>query len=149
MTQSSEERVPSTGDDSSTARILPFERPQNELQRAVQQRAQERIEAERVKPKVSNVRRFMTLLAALVPVLLLLAGFLVAVQAVRFITSLYAGRPEPVEAPAATEQAPEPSQPGLIMLVPDRSIPVDSAKQAPATTEPSDAPKAPAPAPEK
>jgi len=71
MTQSSEERVPSTEDESSTARILPFERPQSELQRAVQQRAQERIEAEQIKPKVSNVRRFMTLIAALVPVLLL------------------------------------------------------------------------------
>jgi len=148
MTQSSEERVPSPGDDSSTARILPFERPQSELQRAVQQRAQERIEAEQIKPKVSNVRRLMTLIAALVPVLLTLAGFLVAVQAVRFVTSLYATPPAPAEAPAA-EQAPEPSQPGVIMLVPDRSIPVDPAKQAPATTEPSDAPKAPEAAPQK
>lgn len=146
MTQSSEERVP-TGDDPSTARILPFERPLSELQRAVQQRAQERIEAEQIKPKVSNVRRVMTLLAALVPVLLLLAGFLVAVQAVRFITSLYAQPPASAEAPVAVAPE-EPSQPGVIMLVPDRSIQVDPVPQAPAAAQPSDAPKASAPTPD-
>jgi len=146
MTQSSEERVPSSGEVPSGAQILPFERPQSELQRAVQQRAQERIEAEQIKPKVSNVRRLMTLLAALVPVLLTLAGFLVAVQAVRFITALYATPPAAVEAPAAAE--PEPQEPGVVMLVPDRSIPVDSAKQAPADPS-SAAPKAPQPAPEQ
>lgn len=143
MTQSSEERVPAEGDEPSTARILPFERPPSELQRAVQQRAQERIEAEQIKPKVSNVRRVMTLIVALVPVLLLLAGFLVAVQAVRFITSLYAQPPAPVEAPPAESQEQEPPQPGVVILVPDRSIPVDAAKQAPATAEPPDAAKAP------
>jgi hypothetical protein len=134
MTQSSEERAPSTEDSQQSARILPFERPQSELQRAVQQRAQERIEAEQIKPKVSNVRRIMTLAAALVPVLLLFSGFLIAVQAVRFITSLYATQPEP-EPPVAVEQPAEPSQPGVVMLVPDRSIPADPPKNAPANGE--------------
>lgn len=144
MSQSSEERASSTEDSQSTARILPFERPQSELQRAVQQRAQERIEAEQIKPKVSNVRRIMTLAAALVPVVLLFSGFLIAVQAVRFITSLYSSQPEPE--PVAVEQPAEPPQPGVVMLVPDRSIPADPPKQAPAANESTESPATSKPA---
>ena len=73
-----------------SARIIPFERPQSELQRAVQRRAQEHIEAQSVKPKTSKVRKLVTFAVALVPVTLIFSGFLLAVHAVRIITSLYA-----------------------------------------------------------
>ena len=95
------------------ARVIPFERPQSELQRAVQIRAQERIDAESVKPKRSPVRSILTLAAALVPVLLIFSGFFVAVQAVRLITSLYATAPQSQAAPQQSEDlSAQPQQPG-------------------------------------
>lgn len=99
------------------AQVIPFERPQSDLQRAVQIRAQERIDAESIKPKISPLRSLVTLAVALIPVFLIFSGFFVAVHAVRLITSLYATAPQ---APAPEqEQSP---QPGVVMLVPDRSI---------------------------
>lgn len=146
MTPSSEERAPSLVADEPqpTAQVLSFERPPSPLQRAVQQRAQEHIEAEKIKPKVSLVRRVATLLIAAIPVFLLFSGFLIAVQAVRFITSLYA-TDAGSQAPVPQQETPvEPTQPGVIMLVPDRSITVDQAHtsqsptdQAPVGAEPS------------
>jgi hypothetical protein len=125
MNQQSEERAPDQAASPQKARILPFERPQSELQRAVQLRAQQRIDAESVKPKSSPVRSIVALAAALVPVLLIFSGFFVAVHAVRLITSLYAPAPQS-SAPATGEQSgaspPEVSQPGVVMLVPDRTI---------------------------
>lgn len=124
MSQQPNERVSDQPAAPHKARILPFERPQSELQRAVQIRAQERIDAESIKPKTSAVRSLVTLAAALVPVLLIFSGFFVAVHAVRLITSLYATAPQ-VEAPAPEQselQTPEPPQPGVVILVPDRSI---------------------------
>jgi len=126
MTQSSEERVPQISESPSTARIIPFER-QSELQRAVQQRAQERLEADAIKPKVPIARRLVTFAVALIPVVLIFSGFVVTVHAVRLITSLYAA-----STPAPEQQAPpveEPQQitPGVVMLVPDQSIKVPAA----------------------
>ena len=119
MTQTSEERLPQSSSSQHTARIIPFER-QSELQRAVQQRAQERIEAESIKPKVPVVRRLLTFAAALIPVAIIFSGFLVAVQAVRMITSLYA---TPANEPAApVEEVQAPVQPGVVILVPDKSV---------------------------
>ena len=120
MSQSSEERVPQAEDSPPTARIIPFERPQNELQRAVQQRAQEHIEAEAIKPKVSPTRRVVTFLVALIPVALIFSGFLLAVHAVRLITSLYA-TPSSQAAPVPEETTTEP-QPGVVILVPDKTL---------------------------
>jgi hypothetical protein len=129
MTQSSEERVPQSSDPSPTARIIPFERPLSELQRAVQQRAQERLEAENVKPKVSKARRIITFAIALIPVALIFSGFLVAVHAVRVITSLYATPPAQTSQPV--EEAPEPPQPGVVILVPEKTAPAEPAKPTP------------------
>lgn len=135
MTQSSEERMPQTAAPTSTARIIPFERPQTELQRAVQERAQERIEAAKIKPKVSPLRRIVTFAVALIPVSIIFTGFLLAVHAVRVITSLYA-QPTPAQSiPAPEETTAEPSQPGVIILVPDKSVPPESATQPPATVQ--------------
>jgi hypothetical protein len=144
MSQQPQERASDQPVAPQKARILPFERPQSELQRAVQLRAQERIDAESVKPKTSPVRSIVTLLAALVPVVLIFSGFFVAVHAVRLITSLYMSAPQS-PAPATAEQAeaeqaevslPEASQPGVVILVPDRTIkPLAPSTQAPATDE--------------
>ena len=48
MTQPSEERFPESADQPKTsARILPFERPPSDLQKAIQARAQEALERDR------------------------------------------------------------------------------------------------------
>ena len=120
MTQSSEDYVSQPADSPSTARVLPFDR-QSELQRAVQRRAQERIEAEAIKPRIPLVRRLITLAVALIPVTLIFSGFLIAVQAVRIITALYTSpATHALQPPPAAVEAP--SQPGLIILVPDKSV---------------------------
>lgn len=130
MTQTSEERIPHAEQAPSSAQIIPFERPQNPLQRAVQQRAQEHLDAQSVKPKKSPARMAITFAAALIPVALIFSGFLVAVQAVRLITSLYLTPQESAAETAVPEaMTPEPPQPGVVMLVPDKSIPPIEAKK--------------------
>lgn len=123
MTQSSEERIPDA-DTQASARIIPFDR-QSELQRAVQRRAQERIEADAHPPKVPLLRKIITFAIALVPVGLTVAAFLVAVHAVRVITSIVtapAASP-PVEAQVPVEEsAPIEQRDGVVILLPDRSV---------------------------
>ncbi len=128
MTQSSEERIPQSSAPQPTARIIPFDR-QSELQRAVQQRAQEHLDAEAVKPKVPIVRRLVIFAVALIPVAIIVAGFMATVHAVRVITSLYAPTPTP---PPPAEEVQAQSQPGVVILVPDKSI-----APPPADTQPS------------
>ena len=137
MTQSSEERLPQPTDTPSSARIIPFERPQSELQRAVQQRAQERLEAEGNKPKASKVRRVLTFAVALIPVTLIFSGFLVAVHAVRVITSLYA-KPNVTQPSEQIETVPDVQEPGVVILMPDSSsAPKASSEQAAPAQKPS------------
>ena len=138
MTQSSEERIPSANDTPTSAQIIPFERPQSALQRAVQQRAQEHLDAQSVKPKKSPARMAITFAIALIPVAIIFTGFLIAVQAVRLITSLYLTPQESSAETAAREaQAPEPPQPGVVMLVPDKSIaPLETKKSGEPPPEP-------------
>jgi hypothetical protein len=116
MTQTSEERIPA--DVPTPARILPFER-QSELQRAIQQRAQERMDADSVKPTVPVARRLFTFAVALIPVGLIFSGFLLAVHAVRIITSLYAKEDAATSVPAPDFES---SEPGVVILVPDKAI---------------------------
>ncbi|MBB6095140.1 hypothetical protein HNQ60_004030 [Povalibacter uvarum] len=128
MTHTSEERVPQapgSDDAPQSAQIIPFERPQNELQRAVQRRAQEHLEALSVKPKKSFARQAITFAIALIPVGIIFTGFVVSVQAVRFISSLYLSPQATanVEQPAqpVVEDPPQ-QQPGVVMLLPDKTI---------------------------
>jgi hypothetical protein len=133
MNQSSEEFVPQTAEAPPTARIIPFERPQSELQRAVQQRAQECIEAEGKPQKVSKTRRLVTFAVALIPVAIIFTGFLFAVHAVRVITSLYSNLPTANEpAPAA----PEAPQPGVVILVPHSAVPPNAPQPQPQVPAP-------------
>ena len=132
MTQSSEERLPEAPVSQPTARIIPFDR-QSELQRAVQQRAQEHLDAEAIKPKVPLIRRVVIFAVALIPVAIIVAGFMATVHAVRVITSLYAPAPTPPPPPA---EVPAESQPGVVILVPDKSIiPPSADTQTPAPAE--------------
>jgi hypothetical protein len=118
MTQSSEERLPEAPLSQPTARIIPFDR-QSELQRAVQQRAQEHLDAEAIKPKVPLVRRVVIFAVALIPVAIIVAGFMATVHAVRVITSLYAPAPAPPPPPA---EVPAESQRGVVILMPDKTV---------------------------
>lgn len=139
MTHTSEERVPRSDDAPQSAQIIPFERPQNELQRAVQRRAQEHLEALSVKPKKSFARQAITFAIALIPVGIIFTGFVVSVQAVRFISSLYLS-PQ-ATANVAPEQPvvedPPEQRPGVVMIVPDKSIqpikPVEKKEEPPKT----------------
>lgn len=132
MSQQSEERLSDESAAPQKARVIPFERPQSELQRAVQVRAQEWIDAENIKPKISPLRSLVILAAALIPVLLIFSGFFVAVQAVRLITSLYATAPAaPAPEPSPEQFEAQPQQPGVVMLVPDRSIASPPPAQSP------------------
>ena len=120
MTPSTEERLSPESATPHTARIIPFDR-QSELQKAVQQRAQAHLDAAAIKPKVPIARRLITFAIALIPVAIIFTGFLLAVHAVRVITSLYATTPQTqTAAPAPVEQAP--AEPGVVILVPDKAI---------------------------
>lgn len=131
MSQQSEERLSNESSGPQTARVIPFEKPPSDLQRAVQMRAQERIDAESIKPKASPLRSVIGLVVATIPVLLIFSGFFVAVQAVRLITSLYAPAPQAQADAQPVQEAPEPQQPGVVMLVPDRSVPSTPPAQNP------------------
>src|SRR5687767_9744805 len=78
MNQSVDERPQSSvpEEPKASARVLPFERPPSDLQRAIQQRAQESLERsrERAKTKPAPLKWTLTFLLALVPVLLLVLG---------------------------------------------------------------------------
>lgn len=125
MTQHSEERLPETEGAPSAragARILPFERPQSELQRAIQQRAQETIdlnlERDREKRRPQPLKWLAIFALACVPVLLTIGAIDAFVRVFHKITAAYSSAPPP--APAAQEQQAERSEtqstPGIVML---------------------------------
>ena len=101
MTQHSEERLPQTEGEPSVragARILPFERPQSELQRAIQLRAQETIdlnrERDREKRRPQPLKWLAIFALACVPVVLTLGavdGFLRVFHKVTATYQLHAG----------------------------------------------------------
>jgi hypothetical protein len=120
MTQHSEERLPEPEGAPSVrtgARILPFERPQSELQRAIQQRAQEALdrdaELDREKRRPQPLKWLTIFALACIPVLLTIVavdGFLRVFHKVAAIYS--ATPPAQQQAPASDAQ----SQPGIVML---------------------------------
>lgn len=115
MTQHSEERVaaPAEIPSAKSARILPFERPPSELQRAIQQRAQEAMERDRDREKIRPAwwRWAVVLMLAIVPVFLIFGavdGFLRAFYRYNEIFS--------TPAPSAEPTPQQSSQPGVVML---------------------------------
>ena len=124
MTQHSEERLPQPEGEPSVragARILPFERPQSELQRAIQLRAQETIdlnrERDREERRPQPLKWAAIFLLACIPVALTLGavdGFLrVFHQVTATFTSMPA--PEPQQEQAAPVEDVQ-TTPGVVML---------------------------------
>jgi hypothetical protein len=128
MSQPSEERlIESAEAPQESARILPFERPPSELQKAVQLRAQEALDLdrERAKTKPAPLRWAIMFVLALIPVLLLVAGIDAFVRVFHHINDVYSKMPVPAAAepqPSATEE-PQ-TQPGVVML---QTVPEDAA----------------------
>jgi hypothetical protein len=125
MTQHSEERLPETEGAPSArsgARILPFERPQSELQRAVQQRAQEALdrdsELDREKRRPQPLKRLAIFALACIPVLLTIVAVDGFLRVFHKVAAMYSSEPAAQQQPAAPSdtQSDTPSQPGVVML---------------------------------
>lgn len=125
MTQSSEERAPETSSPLPKARILPFERPQSVVQRAVQQRAQEAIDLHeaRSKAKVTKLtplRWVLVFLVAAIPMGLTLGAVDGILRAMGMVNAMYtkqdAERAKQAPPPPAVEEESAPQEPGVIML---------------------------------
>ena len=123
MTQHSEERLPETEGEPSVragARILPFERPQSELQRAIQLRAQETIdlnrERDREKRRPQPLKWLAIFALACVPVVLTLGagdGFL---RVFHQVTATFSSMPVPETQQQEAEPVEVQSTPGIVML---------------------------------
>jgi hypothetical protein len=137
MTQHSEERLPETEDAPSVrsgAQILPFERPQSELQRAIQQRAQEALDLDRERDRETRrpqPLKWITIFAlASIPVLLTIVAIDGFVRVFHKITESYSSAPAPQQqepAPAVNESS---SRPGIVMLE-SYDVPSDAQRSAP------------------
>ncbi|HEX2495063.1 MAG TPA: hypothetical protein VHK24_14925 [Steroidobacter sp.] len=122
MSQHSEDRLDESTPPSpeQSARILPFERPQSDLQRAIQLRAQEAIDLERERDREAKrpapLRWLIVLAIAALPVVLIFG----AVDG--FLRAFYKVNETYNAAPAAPQSAqPEPSDlqsstPGVVIL---------------------------------
>lgn len=134
MSQHSEERLSAFQDRAQSAQILPFERPQSDLQKAVQQRAQESIELHRTREQIRKppaARWIIGLAVALLPVLLLIVSLDGFLRVFHSINAMYESMPGPEPAPVVEE--PTPSEPGVVMLRPmtDKAATPASAQPAP------------------
>lgn len=122
MTQHSEERLPEAEGAPSVragARILPFERPQSELQRAIQQRAQEALdrdaELDREKRRPQPLKWLTIFALACIPVLLTIVAVDGFLRVFHKVADMYSSPPAQEQAapPADTESN---SRPGIVML---------------------------------
>jgi hypothetical protein len=127
MSQQSEERVSeSTPDDPQSARILHLKSTPYDLQRAIQQRAQESVEREaeldREQHRPKPLKWTIAFLIACVPIaatLFMVDGFLRVFH--RYLDTISTQEQnQAAEAAAAQEAASDttPSQPGVVMLQP-------------------------------
>ena len=151
MSQHSEERLPEAEGEPSVrsgARILPFERPQSELQRAIQQRAQEALDLDRERERETRRPQPLKWLAifalACIPVLLTIIAVDGFVRVFHKVKAMYLSEPPAQQqaAPEAAESEPSVSRPGIVMLE-SYDVPRDTQRTAPSAS--ADAP-APAPA---
>jgi hypothetical protein len=156
MSQHSEERLPETEGAPSVrngARILPFERPQSELQRAIQQRAQEALDLDRERDRETRRPQPLKWLAifalACIPVLLTIVAIDGFVRVFHKVTEMYSSEPAAQQqaAPEATESEPAVSRPGVVMLQ-SYDVPRDTQRSAPSASADAPAPAPPAAAPQ-
>ncbi|HEY4367550.1 MAG TPA: hypothetical protein VGN07_10005 [Steroidobacteraceae bacterium] len=105
-----------------TARVLPFERPQSEVQRAVQQRAQEAMELSRARSKfqVTPVRWLVIFVIAAIPALLTSAAMDAILRGMHLLDAMYDKQDaeRAAKAPPVEIQEPEVQEPGVVMLRP-------------------------------
>lgn len=120
MSQSSEERVSDEVVPLPTARVVPFERPQSELQKAVQERAQEIIDREReraVRSRPAPWRRALVLAFAAIPVFLTFGAAIGFIGALRqFNTAVFDS------AQRSESQAPQPSASAPVLTSDDPEV---------------------------
>lgn len=150
MTQHSEERLPETQGEPSAragARILPFERPQSDLQRAIQQRAQDALdrdaELEREQRRPQPVKWLTIFALACIPVLLTIVAVDGFLRVFHKVADMYSDPPaQQQQQQEAAPEAPDQSRPGIVMLQPydvpnaeQRSTPAPDANP-PAATQP-------------
>ena len=149
MTQHSEERVPEAEGAPSVRAgvlILPFERPQSELQRAIQQRAQDALdrdaELDREQRRPQPLKWLAIFALACIPVLLTIVAVDGFLRVFHTVAAMYSSEPTQQEAapPAATESN---SRPGIVMLesydassATQRSAPPDTTTPPPSQTSP-------------
>jgi hypothetical protein len=136
MTNSSEERLPEAtsvtpADAPPSARILSFERPRSDLQRAIQQRAQEAIardqERDREVRRPQPLRTLIILIVATIPVLLLFSAADGFVRAMHGAYERYFSEPaRPAQPTQPVEAAPQTSDPGVVLLQPYEAPPASS-----------------------
>ena len=151
MTQHSEERLPETEGAPSGrpgARILPFERPQSELQRAIQQRAQDALdrdaELEREKRRPQPLKWLTIFALACIPVLMTIVAVDGFLRVFHKVAAMYSAEsPAPAQQQAPGSEEPSQSQPGIVMLESfdstsqtQRSAPPPNADSAPPVTAP-------------
>ena len=148
MTHHSEERLPEPEGAPSVrtgARILPFERPQSELQRAIQQRAQDALdrdaELDREKRRPQPLKWLAIFALASIPVLLTVVAVDGFLRVFHKVAATFSSEPAPQEqqgVPTEDEQ----SQPGVVMLQ-SYDTPSDAQRSAPAPStseQPAEAP---------
>jgi hypothetical protein len=150
MSQHSEERLPETEGEASVrngARIIPFERPQSDLQRAIQQRAQEALDLDRERDRETRrpqPLKWLTIFAlACIPVLLTIVAVDGFVRVFHKVNDMYLSEPaQPQAAPSAAQSEPEPvSRPGVVMLE-SFDAPRDAQRNAPSAGTDAPAPAA-------
>lgn len=137
MSHTSEDRVPSAAESPESATILPFERPQSELQKAVQMRALDHME--RLRKLEEEKRRPNPWRVAIVVVLAAIPVILIVGAVDKFLTAIQKYNASFDSPPAQSEPQPEPpapiessSEPGMVYLQPN----LDSAKTAPTDAKP-------------
>ena len=155
MSQQSEERLPEAEGEPSVrsgARILPFERPQSELQRAIQQRAQETLDLDRERDRETRRPQPLKWLAifalACIPVLLTIVAVDGFVRVFHKVNAMYLSEPPAQQqaAPEATQSEAPVSRPGIVMLE-SYDVPRDTQRSAPSASTDAPAPAADSPQP--
>jgi hypothetical protein len=150
MSQQSEERVAESGqsetDQQRSARILHLKSRQSELQRAIQQRAQESVEREAALDKEARrpkpLKWLVVMSIAAIPAILTLTavdGFLKVFHKYLGVAAAQVEQQQREAEAAEAAAAPIQNEPGVVML---QALPEDAPKQ-PVAADPQ-----PAPAPE-
>lgn len=124
MSQPADDSSDDSAAEPKLARVLPFERPRSELQRAVQMRAQESMERQRARAatRPNPMKRLAMFALALIPVGLLFTAVDGLLRVFHHMNDLYnspAANPQP-----APEQEAEitQSEPGVVLIQPPKNV---------------------------